>query len=217
MVNEKHFFRRLYVAQLIEKDDEVLDTACSGGSFTHRFCVEKATGITAIDINEEALALASKNQAHPKIVHSLLDALKESSPLERYDMIILNAGITYFSQEQFNTLFEKIVRAMQLDGTFVETPALRDEVTEDQFNVFYCERVYQVMSAFFAYNNFKEYTYALFNSPTKRTEIFWIMSNTPTHIQKNKWREFNNDLEYLSKILELATIQYFYHEKKTRH
>lgn len=110
--------RGFYARECIKEGDVVLDIGCGNGFFDQYFFVDVASKIDAIDIEEDAIINAKKNNAHEKIRYFRLDAVTGAFPSEKYDVIIMNSSIMYFKKKEIPILMNKILNCMNDDSIF---------------------------------------------------------------------------------------------------
>jgi SAM-dependent methyltransferase len=91
----------------------VLDLCCGDGFYAYHFYSEVATHIHAIDRDPVAIAHARRWHNHPRISYSVLDVLAEQFPGNRYDVIVWDGALEYFSEPELHSVLGRCVDAMQ--------------------------------------------------------------------------------------------------------
>src|SRR5437016_5962686 len=84
------YTRAFLTAEIIRPGASVLDIGCGDGSLTKRFYAVRASHVDAIDIEESAIAYATKFNSAPNIAFRRLDAVAEPFPRSRYDVIVFD-------------------------------------------------------------------------------------------------------------------------------
>jgi len=112
----------------------VMDVCCGNGSYSYLFFSDIAGCVDAIDKDSNALAFARNHFAAENINYLQIDVLNENFPSSNYDVIVLNAAISYFNDDQINLILKKIVDsgkdAMLFFGMTPETNNYIDHKTE---------------------------------------------------------------------------------------
>jgi SAM-dependent methyltransferase len=108
-----------YARQVFTKDCRVLDLCTGDGFFPYMFYSDFAGHIDAVDFDKDAVAHANANYAHRNIRYNLMDILSADFPGKDYDVVIWNTALDYFSREQQNLVFDKILRSTKPNFTFV--------------------------------------------------------------------------------------------------
>lgn len=88
----------------------VLDLCCGDGSNSYLFFSTIAFNIDAIDNNAHALAYARQYSSAENIRFLQIDIIKDELPNVKYDVIVFNAAILYFSLPELEIIFSKITR-----------------------------------------------------------------------------------------------------------
>jgi SAM-dependent methyltransferase len=111
-----------------------LDLCCGDGSYSFLFYSDIAGHVDAVDNDPHAIAYAAKYRASPIITYHQLDIIKQSLPETRYDVIVWNAAICYFSEDEIALILRKIADAgeptMQLSGMLPRANGHVDHKTE---------------------------------------------------------------------------------------
>lgn len=126
--------RGVYARENMFKDCNVLDLCCGDGSYSFLFFSDIARQIDAVDNDIQALLYAERYCSAPNINFIKLDIINQSLPLVKYDIVVFNAAICYFTVEEIQIIFNKIVAIgnhdLVLCGMFPINPGYHDHKTE---------------------------------------------------------------------------------------
>lgn len=113
---------------LINKDDTVLDLCCGDGSYSYLFFSDITKHVDAIDYDEGSIKYAQKNYAKKNISYICGDLLMYDFQNQIYDVVIWRSGAAYFTKENRNKIFNKILVSLKSGGKFyISTPLLGNE------------------------------------------------------------------------------------------
>jgi SAM-dependent methyltransferase len=126
--------RGVYARQNMFKQCSVLDLCCGDGSYSFLFFSDIAGHIDAVDKDAHAIAYATKYRASSVITYHQLDIINQPLPKARYDVVVWNAAICYFSEEEIRVILQKVAnagdRTMQLSGMLPRANGHPDHKTE---------------------------------------------------------------------------------------
>jgi len=107
----------------------VLDLCCGDGSYSYLFFSDIAGSVDAVDNDRMAIEYARKTYLADNLRFYRLDAVRDPFPASGYDVIVLNAAISYFSEAEIGVILEKIVRALVPNGfCYGMTPVANDYI-----------------------------------------------------------------------------------------
>ena len=102
---------------LIAPNASVLDLCCGDGSYSGLLFARRAGVVDAIDLDSAAIRLASRRWPRRNVSFSCADVLKAPFPHSAYDLVILNAGMEYFSPAELDILFARIRAVLKHEGS----------------------------------------------------------------------------------------------------
>jgi len=126
--------RGVYARENMVKGCAVLDLCCGDGTYSRLFFSDIAGEIDAVDNDPQALAYARRYNASPVIDYRKIDIVNEALPSAKYDVVVWNAAICYFTQEEIGNILGKIVNAgkpgMKFCGSLPKASGYVDHKTE---------------------------------------------------------------------------------------
>src|SRR5262245_21716630 len=105
--------RGVYAREGMFKGCAVLDLCCGDGSNSYLFFSDVAGHIDAVDNDPSSLAYAKRFHAHPAIHYQRIDIVSQPLPARKYDFVVWNAAICYFSESEIKSILQKIAGAGQ--------------------------------------------------------------------------------------------------------
>lgn len=174
------FLRGLLTAEILKEGDKLLDIGCGDGFYNYRFYSHKCKFIDAIDIEPSAIAYAKGHNSAENINYVLQDAVNQSFPSAKYDVIAWDGAIGHFPPESTERMLNKIVAALEADGVFTGSESLEHEEGHDHLQFF--ETIYDfgnMLKKHFKYVCVREASYPISSNLTFiRREAFWRCSNS---------------------------------------
>jgi SAM-dependent methyltransferase len=126
--------RGVYAREGMFRNCRVLDLCCGDGSYSHLFFADIASKIDAVDNDPRAIAYARRYNSSPVISHHKLDIVAAPFPGTDYDIVVWNAAICYFSEQEIRGILGKIVSAggpaLKLTGMLPKANGWVDHKTE---------------------------------------------------------------------------------------
>jgi SAM-dependent methyltransferase len=126
--------RGVYAREGMFRGCKVLDLCCGDGSYSYLFFSDIAGHIDAVDNDPQAIAYAMRYFRAPVITYHKIDILSAPLPAAGYDVVVWNAAICYFREEEIRQVLRKIVAAgtasMQLKGMLPRANGWIDHKTE---------------------------------------------------------------------------------------
>jgi SAM-dependent methyltransferase len=126
--------RGVYARENMFKDCSVLDLCCGDGSYSFLFFSDIAKSIDAVDNDIKALSYAKRYCSKPNINFIKIDIINQPLPTVKYDVVVFNAAICYFTVEEIRIIFRKIVAIgnyeLILCGMFPINPGYPDHKTK---------------------------------------------------------------------------------------
>lgn len=101
--------RGVYARENMFRGCSVLDLCCGDGSYSHLFFSDIAGKIDAVDNDSFALSYARRYCSAPTIQYHKIDIINQPLPAIRYDFVVWNSAICYFTEPQIKIILEKIV------------------------------------------------------------------------------------------------------------
>ena len=184
------FARAFYSAEIVQPDDIVLDIGCGDGFLTNHFLSTQCSQVHAIDIEPTAIREATRTNARPNITYWLRDAVKESFPREKYDVIVWDGAIGHFGPADTARMLQKITAALQDNGIFVGSESLGHE-GHDHLQFFEkIEDLESLLRRYFSNVLTKTLRYPINNATFVRHEAYWRCSNSSTRLTEFSWKHF---------------------------
>lgn len=126
--------RGVYAREHMFRGCKVLDLCCGDGTYSYLFFSDIAGHIDAVDLDRYAIEYAKKHYQAPSIAYRNIDIIKEPLPSCDYDVVVWNAAICYFSEQDIRGILVKIVQAgrssLVLDGMLPKANGWVDHKTE---------------------------------------------------------------------------------------
>jgi len=110
--------RGVYARESMFKGCSVLDLSCGDGSNSYLFFSDIAGHIDAVDNDTMALAYAKRYHAAPTISYHQIDVVNQPLPARRYDFVVWNAAICYFTEDEIRVILAKISDAAGEETVF---------------------------------------------------------------------------------------------------
>lgn len=170
------YTRAFLTAEIIRPGATVLDIGCGDGSLTKRFYAPRASHVDAIDIEESAIAYATKFNAAPNIEYRRLDAVAELLPRSQYDVIVFDGAVGHFSREGAIEVLRKIATVLGPTGIFCGSESLGAEGHDHLQYFMDVGDLRAILAPAFRYVRLKTQQYHLPNGFHRR-EAYWRASN----------------------------------------
>jgi 2-polyprenyl-3-methyl-5-hydroxy-6-metoxy-1,4-benzoquinol methylase len=181
------FYRGFFSSEAIRPGDTLLDIGCGDGFLTKRFLAEKCAHVDAVDIDRDALLAARKYNDASNVTYHLLDAVEDSFPHKKYDVIVWDGALGHFSAAVTQQMLEKILAYLAENGIFVGSEALGLE-GQDHLQYFHSEEeLRSIFSPYFKNVKIRSTSYRLRNSDFVRREAYWRCSNTQDRLNEIEW------------------------------
>lgn len=103
--------RGVYARENMFRGCSVLDLCCGDGSYSKLFFSDIAGKIDAVDNDDIALSYARRYCAAPTIQYHNIDIITQRLPETKYDVVVWNAAICYFTEAQIRVVINKIINA----------------------------------------------------------------------------------------------------------
>ncbi len=110
--------RGVYARENMFPDCKVLDLCCGDGSNSYLFFSSIASHIDAVDNNTQALPNARRYSSAKNINFLKIDIINSPLPNVKYDVVVFNAAILYFSQTDLEIILSKIIGIENNDLVF---------------------------------------------------------------------------------------------------
>jgi SAM-dependent methyltransferase len=186
------FYRGFFSSEIIRPGDCVLDIGCGDGFFDKKFLAEKSSHVDALDIDDNAIRTAKRFYSANNITYHLRDAVTQSFPKNRYDVVVWDGAIGHFSSTDIDIVLNKIFHSMDSDSIFTGSESLGNE-GHDHYQYFKeIEDFGKLFKPYFKYIKLKTVQYKLRHSDFIRTEAFWQCSNSKQRLTSSEWTYIAN-------------------------
>ena len=180
--------RGFFATEVIRRGDVLLDIGCGDGFFARRFFSPLCSHVDAIDVEASAIDHARRRNSAPNIRYEVTDAVSESFPRQRYDVIVLDGALGHFSSTSAMRLLEKVAEALQPDGVFVGSESLGFE-GDDHLQFFdTLDDLASVLGAYFGEIELRSFDYDL-PSGFVRREAYWRCAEQRSRLDEASWRD----------------------------
>jgi len=184
------YFRGFFAAEMIRDGDVLLDLGCGDGFFAQRFFAPRCRHVDAVDVDPGAIAHASRRNAGANITYSLLDAVEEPFPRDRYDVIVLDGAFGHFAPEAAGRLLDKIRAALGTEGVFVGSETLGDE-GHDHLQFFETlPELAAILGSRFEHVQLRSIDY-LIPPGAPRREAFWRCATQRDRLEEASWQSYS--------------------------
>ena len=189
------FSRGFFVAEVLRKNDRLLDIGCGEGFFARRFFAERCAHIDAIDIESSAIQAANAQNHAPNITYHLLDAVNEPFPGSDYDVIVWDGALGHFAADTTHQMLEKIKNSLGSEGIFVGSESLGLEGS-DHLQFFHSlDDLHALFAPYFKYIELRAIDYRAGRGPAAfmRNEGYWRCSNDRKRMDESSWTSYRTD------------------------
>jgi SAM-dependent methyltransferase len=112
-----HFFERGVYASEVTCGKRVLDLCCGDGSVSALFVAPEATAVYAVDFDRKAIAHAQRTwRSTSNLKFAVMDIRDLAVPEGGFDVVLWDAAIEHFTQEEMKRIFGGIKRALAPNG-----------------------------------------------------------------------------------------------------
>jgi SAM-dependent methyltransferase len=126
--------RGVHPREFMRRGCKVLDLCCGDGAYSKLFFADIAGHVDAVDLDSYAIAYARKYHGASNVAYHALDIVRQPLPDSGYDIVVWNAAICYFSEQEIRTVLQKIAAAsrpgMRLFGMLPKSNGWIDHKTE---------------------------------------------------------------------------------------
>jgi SAM-dependent methyltransferase len=179
------YYRGYYAAEVMRSADRVLDIGCGDGFFARRFFSPRCAAVDAVDIEPSAIAHALQYNGASNVTYTVLDAVTEQFPSERYDVIVWDGGLGHVTADAAHRVFAKIKDALAPDGIFVGSESLGYE-GHDHLQFFSAEEdLCALFEPHFSIVLLRRLDYQL--RGLTRQEAFWRSGSSRVRIDEAAW------------------------------
>jgi len=114
---QPHFFERGVYASEIVGGKRVLDVCCGDGSVAALFIAPQAKSVLGVDFDPNAIKHARKRWSeYENCRFELMDIRKLDVHAQAFDVILWDAAIEHFTQDEIDHIFGSLKRCMTSDG-----------------------------------------------------------------------------------------------------
>ncbi len=169
-----------FTADLLKKEDRLLDIGTGTGFFPSRFFSHKCKHIDAIDLEETAIAYAKKNNYAINLNYTIQDAVKSPFPSEKYDVVVWDGAIGHFHPDTTDKMLKKIFNSLDKDGIFTGSESLGSDEGIDHLQFFETlNELGTLLKKYFKYVHLKEVNYNIqYDKKFMRREAYWRCCNS---------------------------------------
>ena len=188
------YYRGFFSSLVVRDGDKVLDISCGDGFFSKRFFGVKASHVDAIDIERDAIDMALRYNADPKVSFFVRDAVEDPFPSNDYDVVIWDGGIAHFAPGTTEGMFKKIKAAMRPGGVFAGSETLGFDGSEDHLQRWdTLEEVRAMLAPNFRYVELYETEYFYNRDRTgRRGEFYWRCSDDAAALNVAAWQRHDS-------------------------
>jgi ubiquinone/menaquinone biosynthesis C-methylase UbiE len=151
--NTQWIERGLHAQRVIKQGDHVLDLCCGEGFYSYYFFRSTSGSVDAVDYSMSALNYAKKWHSSPNIKYHQIDVITQPFLSQKYDVIVWNAFLDYFSTEDIGVIMKKIRDAIGNNGIFVGHVVKSGEQVsgyrKDSFNIYTENDLSRLLSTYF--------------------------------------------------------------------
>jgi SAM-dependent methyltransferase len=126
--------RGVYARENMTRGCKVLDLCCGDGTYSYLFFSDVAGAIDAVDRDAYALEYARRYCSAPVITYHRIDITTDPLPSSGYDVVVWNAAICYFEEDDIRRILERVIEAakptMLLNGMLPRANGWIDHKTE---------------------------------------------------------------------------------------
>jgi SAM-dependent methyltransferase len=108
--------RGVFSSFAITPKSRVLDLCCGDGFNSYFFYSLRASSVTAIDFDREAIRWAKRNYKAPGLSFSIGD-IRTDIPAGPFDNIVWDAAIEHFTELEIDTIMKRIKTSLSPQGT----------------------------------------------------------------------------------------------------
>lgn len=183
--------RGFFASEVIKAGDSLLDIGCGDGFFSKRFYADRYSFVDAIDIEPSAIKTATTYNSGPNIKYFLCDAVKESFPHDKYNVIAWDGAIGHFAYDDIRKMLDKISKSLSEEGIFVGSESLGHEGSDHLIIFETIEDVHNILKQCFEFIQLRQVNYRLnWADGFMRKEVYWRCANNPTRMQECGWHNF---------------------------
>jgi SAM-dependent methyltransferase len=182
------FLRGYLAAQVMRRNDRVLDIGCGDGFFDRHFFAPRVREIDAIDIEASAIAHAERHNAAANIRYVGSDAVADPFPAAEYDVVVWDGALGHFSEEGAARVLAKVAEALTAEGAFCGSESLGVEGSDHLQFFPDLEALRGVLGPHFAHVELTEIEYQL-PSGTQRREAFWRCGHGIERLRAARWQD----------------------------
>jgi len=179
------WFRAFFAAEVIRKDDVLLDIGCGDGFFTARFLAPRCREVDGLDVDIDAIETATRENAASNVRYFLVDAVSEPFPAKRYDVIVWDGALGHFGPKETEKMLRKIEQALAPDGIFCGSESLGYEGVDHHQFFQQMDDLRGLPSRHFPHIWLREVEYQ--TGKHVRREAFWRAATSPTRHQEASW------------------------------
>ncbi|MEO8205533.1 MAG: class I SAM-dependent methyltransferase [Chthoniobacterales bacterium] len=178
--------RAFYTAEILRKEDVVLDIGCGDGFFSSRFYAPLCAHVDAIDIELSPLSNGKYKQSVSNLRYRQQDAVNDPFPESSYDVIAWDGALGHFAPDTTAKMMKKIAAALKPDGIFVGSESLGKEGSDHLQFFNSAAELEVVMAPYFRYAFSKTLDYVI-PGGIRRRETYWRCSQTLERLDEVAW------------------------------
>jgi SAM-dependent methyltransferase len=189
-VGPQLLYRGVFSSEVIQEGDRLLEIGCGDGFFTTRFFASRCSRIDAIDIEPDAIRMATKVNGSPNVRFFLQDAVRQPFPGSNYDVVVWDGALGHFRADETRELLGKVYGALGQGGVFVGSESLGHE-GEDHLQFFEStEDLAALFKQYWKHVQLRSVSYHIGQGGFLRTEAYWRCGRDRQRLDSATWKSF---------------------------
>ncbi len=131
--------RGIFSLLAVKENANVLELCCGGGFNSYYFYSIRAGKVTALDLDKEAITSAQRNYKAKNLIYLVAD-IRNQIPIEKYDNIIFDASLEYFSEYEIVELMKTIKSRLALNGILSGYSTITQQVLHSEWKYIFKQK-----------------------------------------------------------------------------